>query len=123
MVEEGLADKAVLINPAVEPHPLFEARVGMPQKHYYSEEIYTPAAADAALLRDLDKSDIALPERYAVLLQEGDEVLDYRRAAARYSACQPVVEAGGNHSFTGYERYLPAIMRFFLFDERVDIIP
>ena len=47
-----------------------------------------------------------------MLLQTGDEVLDYRLAESRYSGCRMTIEQGGDHSFQHFERPLPAIIEF-----------
>ena len=38
------------------------------------------------------------PERYLLLVESGDEVLDYRRAVSRYAGAQQCVVEGGDHS-------------------------
>jgi predicted esterase YcpF (UPF0227 family) len=54
------------------------------------------------------------PSRYWLLLQRGDEVLDYREAVAFYAGCRQTVEAGGDHQFQGFERHLPGVAAFLL---------
>jgi hypothetical protein len=53
------------------------------------------------------------PENYWVLLQTGDEVLDYHQATAFYRDCRLTIEQGGDHRFVGFERYCEAILQFF----------
>jgi predicted esterase YcpF (UPF0227 family) len=48
-------------------------------------------------------------EDYLVLLQTGDEVLDYRLAELRYARHQVIIEQGGNHRFENLTDYLPVI--------------
>jgi len=103
--------KALLINPAVNPHQLFDGYLGTQVNHYTGEtwelthdhvtalaELEVPAPADAA--------------RYQVWLQAGDETLDYRRAERFYRACALRIEAGGDHSFQGFALHLPALLAF-----------
>ena len=52
-------------------------------------------------------------ENLFVLLQEGDEVLDYEEAQEFLEGSKMVVEEGGNHSFEGLDRHFEAIKRFF----------
>lgn len=54
------------------------------------------------------------------MVQTGDETLDYRLAADKYNGCQQLVEEGGNHTFEGYENWLPKIARFFFEDATSD---
>ncbi len=58
------------------------------------------------------KVEITEPERYLVLLQTGDETLDYREAELKYKNSQCIIEQGGDHSFVGLERFIPKIMQF-----------
>ena len=44
--------------------------------------------------------------------QEGDEVLDYRQAVARYRDARQTVLAGGDHSFTRFVDFVPQILEF-----------
>jgi len=113
LVEKDLACKAVLVNPAVAPHRRFREYIGQSLRHYYSDEHYSPGQQDIQDLQDCDTPSILSAERYWLMVQEGDEVLDYRQALDKYSACKQRVETGGDHSFRGYKRHLPAIMQFF----------
>ena len=63
-------------------------------------------------LKKLDVGDITQAERYLVLLQTGDETLDYREAELKYKQSHCIIEQGGDHAFTGLERYLDQILDF-----------
>ena len=60
---------------------------------------------------DIDR--IRNPDLYWLLVQTGDETLDYRDAVAKYHGCRQTVEADGSHAFDGYEGWLPDIAEFF----------
>lgn len=104
--------RAVLVNPAVTPWQGRDYLLGE-QTNYHTGERYPfePRHLDDFRLFAVDT--ITRPQNLRVLLQTGDEVLDYRLAADYYRQCQVVVEEGGDHSFQGYERHLPAIYRFW----------
>lgn len=110
---ESFGGKAVLVNPAVAPYELLKDFLG---KHVnpYSGETFELVADDMQFLRDLDSPQIRQPESYHVMLQTGDETLDYREAERKYNASALVIEEGGDHSFTTYETHLPAIASFLL---------
>lgn len=112
-IEQGLAHKAVLVNPAVKPHLRFQALVGETLRHYYSEESYTLSERDLQELKRCYPESLKNPERYWVLLQTADEVLDYRQAEKYYTGCRQHIEQGGDHSFVDFDKHLPAIMQFF----------
>lgn len=113
LVEHQLASKAVLINPSVSPQLRLNEYIGRPLKSYYSEEVYVLSQSDFDELGRLDASTIRYPEKYWLMVQTGDETLDYRQAVAKYRQCQQLVEEGGNHSFVNYEQKLPDIANFF----------
>jgi len=102
--------RGVLINPAVEPGPRF-AGYEAERVHPYLQQPYSLGDADieslraahAALRQDLD---------LLVLLQQADETLNYRDAAAFYQSQRMLIEQGGNHRFEGLERYLPTLLEF-----------
>ncbi|MPS32754.1 MULTISPECIES: esterase YqiA [unclassified Salinivibrio] len=102
---------AVLVNPAVRPYELLQDYVGE-QVNPYTQERYTLEAADINALREIDVPVLSHPEQFWLLQQEGDEVLDYRQAVAKFSASQQTVEPGGDHSFVGFERYCGDILQF-----------
>ncbi|MFC5302198.1 YqiA/YcfP family alpha/beta fold hydrolase [Azospira restricta] len=101
---------AVLINPAVVAPLSLEAYVG-PQTNLYSGEVFEFTAAHIATLRALEVPRIT-PERYWLLVEEGDELLDYRAAVSRYAGCRQTVLPGGDHSFTRFPDFVPQIIEF-----------
>ncbi len=111
-LSENYHTKAVLINPAVAPHTRFSHFLNTPLKSYYGDEITTLTNEDLAVLADTDIDPISNPSRFKVLLQTGDETLDYRMAQKRYCDAHLQIEEGGNHSFVGYETHLPNIVSF-----------
>ena len=52
------------------------------------------------------------PARYLLIVETGDEVLDYRRAVERYRGAEQVVIEGGDHSLQSFPRHLPRILAF-----------
>ncbi|WP_229779568.1 YqiA/YcfP family alpha/beta fold hydrolase [Pseudomonas matsuisoli] len=102
---------AVLINPAVHPHRLFDGNVGT-QRNYHTGETWELTLDHVAALAALDVTPPVHPERYQVWLQTGDETLDYRDAERFYGACALRIQAGGDHSFQHFSAQLPALLAF-----------
>ena len=113
LMEKQLAARAVLVNPAVSPGKRFIQLVGQRLKHYYLDEHLTLQADDIRFLNECEALAPQVPEKYWVMLQTGDETLDYRLAQEKYQACKVLVEQGGNHSFQGYDGWIPKIIHFF----------
>ncbi|GAA5192117.1 YqiA/YcfP family alpha/beta fold hydrolase [Ferrimonas gelatinilytica] len=103
--------RAVLVNPAVRPYELLSEVVGE-QVNPYTGERYRVEPEHMEELKELDTPVIRRPEAYKVLLQSGDEVLDYRQAVQKYQCCELLLEPGGDHSFVGFEAHIPAALGF-----------
>ena len=103
--------KAVLVNPAVHAHRLLRSALG-PQTNWHSGEKWELTEAHLAELAALDVPSITLPERYLLLAQTGDEVLDYRDAVAYYAGATQIIEDGGDHGFAGFERHFQTLLDF-----------
>ncbi|WP_373973815.1 hypothetical protein NT239_09100 [Chitinibacter sp. SCUT-21] len=107
---EEFGGRAVLINPAVKPYALINQYLG-PQQNYQTGEIHHIDESFAIELREFERKPTQL-ERYWLLSQTDDEVLDYRAAVDYYQGCLQTIEQGGNHSFIGFELWLPQIWDF-----------
>lgn len=107
--------RAVLVNPAVDPHLLLAGMSGTHQNPYTGKQIEINHALVEAC-RQLQVTP-AEPKRFWLLLQTADEILDYRQALQRYQGARITLEPGGSHAFDGFERYLGAILDFLFADE------
>lgn len=104
--------KAALINPAVAPCDNLPREIIGRQRNQYTHEEYDFTLAHAEFLRTLNVTHISGPARYLLLVQTGDETLDYRHALKLYAGCQQVVQEGGSHSFENFAAVLPLILQF-----------
>lgn len=102
---------AVLINPAAYPDKLLQDLLG-PHQNPYTGQTFVLNEQHIAELQAMQVQGFSRPEAIQVLLQSGDEVLDYQHAAQYYKDCQVCIEPGGTHEFTGFERYLEPILTF-----------
>ncbi len=108
---EKYSGSAVLINPSVKPYETLSAHLGE-NKFYFDEGCWEFDESHIQQLKDMKVEKITEPERYLVLLQTGDETLDYREAELKYKNSQCIIEQGGDHSFVGFERYIVQIIQF-----------
>ncbi|MFA7553074.1 MAG: YqiA/YcfP family alpha/beta fold hydrolase [Spongiibacteraceae bacterium] len=103
--------RAVVINPAIKPYHLIGAVLGQHTNPYTGVDFcLTTEHTDE--LRQLEVTTINEPEKIMVLLQTGDETLDYRHAVEYYRGCLQQVEEGGDHRFQHFDKHLPNIMKF-----------
>ena len=102
--------RAVLINPAIDPHVGLRPYLG-PQQNLHTGEPYQLTEAH---LRDWEALYVPhiTPRRYLLLVETGDEVLDYRKAVERYAGAEQVVVQGGDHSLQSFPQHLPRILEF-----------
>ena len=107
--KHGLA--AVLVNPAVVAPLSLEAWVG-PQTNLYTGEHFEFSSQHIAELRALEIPAISRAERYWLLVETGDEVLDYRDAVAKYVGARQTVLEGGDHGFSRWSDYLDGVLAF-----------
>ena len=107
----ALVRGAVLVNPAVLAHVSLERYLG-PQKNLYTGEAFDFTSAHIAEMRALE---VGAPKRdaaYWLLVEEGDEILDYREAVRKYPHSRQTVLANGNHTFSRWHDYLDAVIDF-----------
>ena len=103
--------KALLVNPAVSPHRMFDGYLGT-QTNLYSGQTWELTHDHVTALAELEVAAPQDPERYQVWLQTADETLDYRLAEKYYKACALRIQAGGDHSYQGFAQQLPALLNF-----------
>ena len=102
--------RAALVNPAVVAPLSLHAYIGT-QKNLHTDETFEFTAGHIDQLRALECAVIT-PARYLLLVETGDEVLDYREAVSFYSGAWQYVRGGGDHTFTAFEAQIPAILDF-----------
>ena len=108
---ENLNLKAAMINPAVWAYKIFENDRGDVENLNTGEKYFI----DQAWIDSLEDIFIEnpTPDRYLVLLQTGDETLDYKYAEKYFSGARIVIDEGGSHSFDGLEQKISQILLHF----------
>ncbi len=105
--------KVVLINPALQPQITLRPYIG-PNLNSVTGKPFVFTSQDFAELAYYDP----LPTEYCastlVLLDEGDEVIDYQVAAKRYAAIgRVVIYPGGGHQFEHLDQAIEEISEFY----------
>jgi predicted esterase YcpF (UPF0227 family) len=102
--------RAVLVNPAVRPQADLQSYLGE-QRNLYTGATYQLTQSHLDQWRALVMPSIRA-DRYLLLVETGDETLDYRHAVARYAGCEQVVIEGGDHSLQSFPQHLDRIVAF-----------
>jgi hypothetical protein len=82
-----------------------------PQTNLHTGEPYQLTEAHLRAWRKLWVPRVT-PSRYLLIVETGDEVLDYRRAVERYAGADQVVIEGGDHLLQSFAQHLPRILEF-----------
>lgn len=102
--------KAVLINPSVEPYKTLKRVMGSAY-NYYDESHFEWNEKHISMLKPYEPLKLT-PHQYLVLLQSGDELLDYRQAQSKFENSTVVMEEGGSHSYDDIESKFEMIEHF-----------
>jgi predicted esterase YcpF (UPF0227 family) len=108
---EHYGAKAVLINPAIRPAKGLAPYLG-PQRNPVSGETYELTREHFAELEAFNVVRVTEPQRYFLLVQSGDELLDWCEAVAFYGGAWQSVQGGGDHAFQHFETQIAPILRF-----------
>ncbi|EEY92630.1 hypothetical protein HMPREF0026_02176 [Acinetobacter junii SH205] len=107
---------AVLINPAMQPWQLFQELFGIEQIPLKVTESWTLDHDQLQQLQSIADMKPEQADKILVLLQQDDEVLDYRQAQRYYSALHPsaliLTDVGGNHAMDDFKDKLPLVLEF-----------
>ncbi|MBE0499427.1 MAG: hypothetical protein IBX43_09355 [Campylobacterales bacterium] len=103
--------KTVLLNPSTQPFITLAPYVGTNEFFCSGESFeWTREHIHKLMPYAISKNSIKAP--VLVLLQKGDEVLDYTKAAEFYGDYEVVVQEGGNHRFENLDEYIGVISEF-----------
>lgn len=103
--------RALLINPAVAPQEFMPKYLGVELKSYHTNDVYYLREHHIDEIKMVDVQPRRL-DNYWLLVQTGDETLDYRQAVKKYAGCKQTIEEGGDHAFQDFERYLESGLEF-----------
>lgn len=116
LLAEARGCRALLMNPAVDPARDLAGHIGEHTMYHRPQERFELRAEDVAALRALTPAAITHPERYAVLIAMGDELLDWREMAARYAGATQRVIAGSDHGLSDFDDHLPWLLAWLGLD-------
>lgn len=105
--------RAVLINPAVQSSKTLKRAVDLTglALNYYDGSHFGWQESHLEMLKSYAVED-AVSDKYLLMLQKGDDVLDYQEAMTKVPHSTMVIEEGGTHTFEGIEQHLGMIRDF-----------
>lgn len=106
------AQRAVVLNPAVDPARDLAAHIGEQSQWHQPEErfFFRPEYVDE--LRALHVGPLHQPERYLAIIAQGDELLDWREMSARYAGAHQHVIEGSDHALSDFAQHLDTVLDF-----------
>lgn len=104
--------KAVLINPAVNAHVTLKKAV--PQAINYYDDSHFEWRENYLVMLHKYLVNVEKQENILLMLQQGDDVLDYQEALERFPDANLILEEGGSHNFDGIERHFEKVREFLL---------
>lgn len=103
--------RAVLINPAAYAWRTLAPWIG-PQTNLYTGEAFDFTPQHIEELQSLWVPTLSRPERFWLLVETGDAVLDYREAVERYAGAHQTIIPGGDHSLQHFPEYVDRLIDF-----------
>ena len=103
--------KVILINPAIPPLKGFEEYLGENQ-NYSTGERFIVTKEDIKFLRSLEIKEFNNQKNILVLLESGDEVLNFIETVKYFQGSNIDITFGGNHSYESVNTKLKKIVKF-----------
>ncbi len=103
--------KTVLLNPSSQPFITLAFYVGE-NEYFCTGEKFEWKKEHLVKLMSYAIADNSIKSPVLVLLQKGDEVLDYTKAEAVYKKYEVIIQEEGNHRFENLNEYLEKIREF-----------
>jgi len=103
--------KMVLLNPSTQPFITLAPYVGE-NTHFCSGKKFEWKKEHIVKLMSYAIADNSIQSPVLVLLQKGDELLDYTKAEAVYKNYEVIAQEDGNHRFENLDEYIDKIREF-----------
>ena len=113
VLAEKLGCKAVVLNPSIRPFETLSTHLGE-QTNLYTGEKFVFDESHIAELQALFVPAITRAERYLLMVEMSDELLDHRRTLEYFSGARQIVIEGGDHELKSFPAHVPAAMTFVM---------
>jgi predicted esterase YcpF (UPF0227 family) len=113
VLAEKLGCHAVLLNPSIRPYDTLSKHLGE-QTNLYTGEKFTFDESHISELEALSIPSITRPERYLLVVEMGDELLDHRATIAYCAGARQIVAEGGDHELKSFPAHMSEVVSFAL---------
>jgi len=104
--------RVVLINPSINPVVTLDKYRGL-AINFYDQSHFEWNLNHIDSLKKFKVKELNIG-KFLLLLQKGDEILNYKEAYNKFTGAKIIVEDGGNHGFKGIERHFEKIKGFLI---------
>ena len=111
VLAEKLGCRAVLLNPSIRPFDTLSKHLGV-QTNIYTGEKFTFDESHIAELRALFVPTLTRPQRYLLMVEMGDELLDHTKTVAYCEGAKQIVIEGGDHELKSFPRHIVEVVAF-----------
>ena len=111
VLAEKLGCRAVLLNPSIRPFETLSKHLGE-QTNLYTGEKFVFDRSHVTELEALFMPAITRPERYLLMVEVGDELLDHRKTIAYCVGAKQIVVEGGDHELKSFPVHIHEVAGF-----------
>ena len=108
---EAAGCRAVLLNPSLAPWETLATSLGAQTAFHGDHEPFEFTTGHLAALRARDVVCISAPEKFLVVVEMGDALLDHRATLLKFAGAPQVVVEGGSHDLASFPSHIAAILR------------
>jgi uncharacterized protein len=112
VLAERLQCRCMVLNPAVNPGRDLADHLGIQTSFHDAATSFDFRAEHVEELHALRPDRLTRMERYAGVIAQGDELLDWREMAQRYTGARLRVVDGSDHALSDFESHLPFVTDF-----------
>ena len=111
VLAEKLGCRAVLLNPSIRPFETLSKHLGE-QTNLYTGEKFVFDGSHVLELEALFVPAITRAERYLLIVEMGDELLDHRRTIEYCAGAKAIVIEGGDHELRSFPHHIAEVVEF-----------
>ena len=111
VLAEKLGCRAVLLNPSIRPFETLSKHLGE-QTNLYTGEKFVFDGSHVLELEALFVPAITRAERYLLMVEMGDEMLDPRRTIEYCAGVKQIVVEDGDHELKSFSRHVKEVVAF-----------